>query len=300
MSEDRKPLKGKRVGIFGKGGSGKSTVTLLLTHALRQRGYEVCLLDADSTNVGLHEMLGIHSPPLSLIDYYGGMVFHGGSVTCPVDDPTPLAGAERSLEDLPAPYHPISKTGIHLLAAGKIGDLGPGAGCDGPISKIARDFRITSAGIDPVTLVDFKAGFEDSARGVITHLDWVVVVVDPTKAAIQMAIHMQNMIHQISAGKPPATEHLESPELVALAQKLFKEATIKDMVVVLNRVRNEEMENVLREKLGEKSLEPIGAIREDPSIALHWLHGTPIESEERQREAMDIVDKLEAIQLDKQ
>jgi CO dehydrogenase maturation factor len=299
MSEYRKPLKGKRLGIFGKGGSGKSTVTLLLAYALRQRGYEVCLLDADSTNVGLHEMLGIHNPPPSLIDYYGGMVFHGGAVTCPVDDPTPLAEAERSLEDLPAPYHPRSKMGIHLLSAGKIGDLGPGAGCDGPISKIARDFKITSEGIDPITLVDFKAGFEDSARGVITHLDWVIVVVDPTKAAIQMAIHMKNMIHQIAAGKPPATEHLESPELVALAQKLFKEANIKGMVVVLNRVRNEEMETYIREKLGEKNLDPIGAIREDPSIALHWLHGTPIESEEREREAMEIVDKLETILIEK-
>jgi CO dehydrogenase nickel-insertion accessory protein CooC1 len=300
MSENRRPLKGKRLGIFGKGGSGKSTVTLLLAYILRQRGYEVCLMDADSTNVGLHEMLGIDTPPLSLIDYYGGMVFHGGAVSCPVDDPTPLAGAERSLEDLPAPYHPRSKTGIHLLAAGKIGDLGPGAGCDGPISKIARDFRITSEGIDPVTLLDFKAGFEDSARGVITHLDWVVVVVDPTKAAIQMAIHMKNMIHQIAVGKPPATEHLESPELVALAQKLFREANIKDMVIVLNRVRNDDMENVLREKLGEKSLDPIGAIHEDPSIALNWLHGTPIESKDRERETIEIVDNLETILIDKQ
>jgi CO dehydrogenase nickel-insertion accessory protein CooC1 len=155
-------------------------------------------------------------------------------------------------------------------------------------------------GIYPVTLVDFKAGFEDSARGMITHLDWVVVVVDPTKAAIQMAIHMKNIIHQIAVGKPSATEHLESPELVALAQKLFREATIKDMVVVLNRVRNKEMEKVLREKLGEKSLNPIGAIHEDLSIVLNWLHGTPIESEDREREAMEIVDKLETILIDKQ
>ena len=53
------------------------------------------------------------------------------------------------------------------------------------------------SGAEPVTLVDFKAGFEDSARGVLTGLDWAVVVVDPTTASLHMAVHLKRMVRKI-------------------------------------------------------------------------------------------------------
>ncbi len=49
-----KLLAGKRIGVLGKGGSGKSTVAVLMARALRGCGYQVCILDADSTNAGIH------------------------------------------------------------------------------------------------------------------------------------------------------------------------------------------------------------------------------------------------------
>lgn len=88
-----RPLAGSRLGIFGKGGSGKSTVTVFLAGALRRMGYEVAVLDADSTNVGLGKAFGLARDPDPLLEYFGGMVFSGGPVTCPVDDPLPLADA---------------------------------------------------------------------------------------------------------------------------------------------------------------------------------------------------------------
>jgi CO dehydrogenase nickel-insertion accessory protein CooC1 len=294
MAKDRKSLAGKRIGIVGKGGAGKSTATILIAKILRDRGYEVCIVDADSTNVGLHQALGLANPPASMIDYFGGMVFSGGSVTCPVDDPTPLADAEVSLDQLSSGYYVRNQEGITLLTAGKIGDLGPGAGCDGPINKIARDLRIRTEGIPPVTLVDFKAGFEDSARGAITSLDWVVVVVDPTNAAIQMAIHMKDMVYQMKAGKPPATDHLESPELAELARSIFRKTKIKDVMVILNRIRDAEMENYLKGKLSVSGIKPIGAIREDPSLTTAWLRGTPLEGKALKKETERIVTALEA------
>jgi CO dehydrogenase maturation factor len=292
MSAKNKPLTGTRIGILGKGGSGKSTVTLLLAKALQNHGYDVCVLDADSTNLGLHQGLGIDKCPLPLIDYFGGMVFSGGLVTCPVDDPFPLQGADISFGDLPGEYYVRHSGGILFLAAGKIADQGPGAGCDGPVAKIARDLRIRGFGENPVTLVDFKAGFEDSARGAITSLDWSIVVVDPTNAAIQMASDMVNMVHQMKAGALPATEHLESPELVEIANMLFRESNIKDVLFVLNRVHDQEMEDFVRSKLRERDITPIGAIREDPLIAMAWLKGTPLEGTEAIKEAERIVEQL--------
>ncbi len=294
--DEGKTLARRRIGVVGKGGSGKSTTTVLMAKVLRERGYEVFLLDADSTNVGLHQILGLDHAPTSLIDYFGGMVFSGGSVTCPVDDPTPLPDAEVTLHQLSAGYYAQNQEGIILLTAGKIGDRGPGAGCDGPINKIARDFKIKSEDPYPVTLVDFKAGFEDSARGAITSLDWVIVVVDPTNAAIQMAIHMKEMVEQIKAGMPPATQHLESLELVELAKLLFREAKIMDVLVILNRIVDEEMENFLQKRLQHYGIKPIGAIREDPSLTVTWLKGKPLIETEAQKDVERIIATLEDVE----
>ena len=293
MVKQNQPLANKRIGVFGKGGAGKSTVVVLLAQALQARGYQVCVLDADSTNFGLSQALGMDASPKPLLDFYGGTVFSGGLVTCPVDDPTPLSNAMISLDELPSQYYTRNDDGITLLTTGKISDKGPGAGCDGPVAKIARDLVICGKHQEFVTLIDFKAGFEDSARGAVTNLDWAVVLVDPTTASLQMADDMRNMVNQIKADVLPATAHLESPELVALANKIFTEARIKDVFFVLNKVPDAEIANYLREQLKQREITPISVIYEDPSISFAWLKGAQVHAAKALSEAQTIVDKLE-------
>jgi CO dehydrogenase nickel-insertion accessory protein CooC1 len=294
MSAISQPLIGKRIGFFGKGGSGKSTVSIILARVLRQAGYQVCFLDADSTNMGTHLALGIEHPPQPLLDYFGGMVFSGGSVTCPVDDPTPLPDAELDLERMPPHFHAQDRLGIDLLTAGKIGALGPGAGCDGPIAKIARDLRVHRGGKCPVMVVDFKAGFEDTARGVFTGLDWLMVVVDPTTASIQIARHMQDMLHRLRMGIPPATNHLRDPDLVALAERLFISSQVKGLLAVLNRVHDAEEEAFLRQALQDMGIPPITCLREQPEVRKAWLRGWPIPEGLYQSEAQALLTALES------
>jgi CO dehydrogenase nickel-insertion accessory protein CooC1 len=221
------------------------------------------------------------------------MVFSGGFVTCPVDDPTLLVGAHISVDELPEAYQETTPAGIHLFVAGKMGDKGPGAGCDGPIAKIARDFRPGYANKTPVTLVDYKAGFEDSARGNIVSLDWIIVVVDPTSAAIQMAINMRDMVVQLKAGRLPATAYLEHPDLVELVNQLYREARVKGVLFILNRVRDEETERYIRDKLAEHGIKPIGTIHDDPSLSIAWLKGKPLTKTTNNHEVERIVEELE-------
>lgn len=266
-------LRGKRLGVFGKGGAGKSTVVTLLAAALKERGYVVVVLDADSTNEGLHKGLGMSQPPRSLLEYFGGMVFGGGQVTCPVDDPTPLPNATCDLQDLGTEYYSGNPGEVIMLSAGKVSGLGAGSGCDGPISKIVRDISLTGFGRREVTLVDFKAGFEDIARGVITSVDIALVVVDPTIAALGMAVRMKRMLEFVKAGHGPSTAHLDDPRLVEWANRFFREARIERMVVLLNRIDTPETEAYLRDALEREGIIPVGVIREDRAIAHAWLKG---------------------------
>lgn len=286
-------LAGTRIGIFGKGGCGKSTVTVLLAAALNRRGYQVLVLDADSTNFGLHRAMGLEAAPRPLLDYFGGMVFQGGAVTCPVDDPTPLRGAAIALDDLREDYFGRTPDGIVYLSAGKLSPHGPGAGCDGPVAKIARDLRIDGLGPWAVTLIDFKAGYEDSARGVITGLDWAIVIVDPTAAAVRMALDMRDLIDRVKGGEGPATEHLETAGLVETANRIYREARIRDVFFVLNRVGDDETESYLRGQLEGKGIRPIGVVHDHPSIPVAWLHGRPLDRGGSASELDRIVESLE-------
>jgi CO dehydrogenase nickel-insertion accessory protein CooC1 len=297
MSDTGKPLTGKRIGIFGKGGSGKSTVAVLLAKGLSAQGYAVCLLDADSTNVGMHRALGLAHSPAPLLDYFGGMVFSGGRVTCPVDDPLPLADADVSPASLPDAYLGQTSDDILLLTAGKIGGLGPGAGCDGPIAKIARDLRVHGNGTEPVTLLDFKAGFEDLARGAVTSLDWAVVVVDPTIAAVEMAVHIQALVREVQAGGLPATQHLEDPALVEAANQLYRQAAIKGVYVVMNRVQDRRMEQYLRERLHEHGVDAHAVVPADQAIARAWLGGEALKLARAKCSVEKIIGDLEHAEL---
>jgi CO dehydrogenase nickel-insertion accessory protein CooC1 len=145
-----------------------------------------------------------------------------------------------------------------------------------------------------VTLVDFKAGFEDAARGAIVHLDQCLVVVDPTTASIQMAVSMTQMVSDISAGLLPATRHLDDPALVRLANEAYRDARIRDVLVVLNRVRDETMERQLRDRLIEHGIAPIAVLREDRQLATRSLAGLPLEGTELEADIAALVNGLEA------
>jgi CO dehydrogenase nickel-insertion accessory protein CooC1 len=266
-----------RLGLFGKGGAGKSTVTVLLARGLGEMGYSPVVFDADSSNLGLSEALGVGRGPDPLVDYFGGLVFTGGAVTCPVDDPTTLPGSALTLTELSSRYQSEGPSGIRLLVGGKMGELGPGAGCDGPIAKIARDVRIRGEEANVVTLLDFKAGMEDSARGVLTGLDLVLVVVDPTTAALRMAGHLQGMVTKIHDGVRPATAHLQDPVLVEMAVRLFRESRVRGLAVILNRVPDSDSEAYLRRELEAIGGPPVlGVLPEDRTLQQQWLRGEEV------------------------
>jgi CO dehydrogenase nickel-insertion accessory protein CooC1 len=109
-----------------------------------------------------------------------------------------------------------------------------------------------------------------------------------------MAASMKDMVKQMKAGKLPATAHLRNPKLVEMAHRIFREARIKDVLFVLNKIEDQETESYLRKKLEDEGIKPIGVIHRDPSISLSWLQGAPLDVTKTRKDVHKIVEELEA------
>lgn len=282
-----------KVCFIGRGGSGKSTWLVLVAKALREQGREVCVLDADSTNIGLPQALGMSSPPRPLVDYFGGMVFQGGLVTCPVDDPSLIENPVIDLAELPAEYQSVGASGITLLQAGKLSDFGLGAGCDGPLVKLARDVRVRRGERAVDLLVDFKAGLEDTSRGVLVGMDAIVVVCDPSTAGVQTAVALKGVLEEQRGGHVPSTAHLESPVLAELMRKLYRDWRVVGMEVVLNKVPEPETEAYLRERLAAEGITVAACLPDLKPMRDAWLRGRELPTQAAATAAKALALRLE-------
>jgi CO dehydrogenase maturation factor len=267
-----KPLNGKRILVCGKGGSGKSSTITLLAHFLELRDYNVILLDGDASNPGGLKRLiaGDTEAPRPLIDYFGGRE----KVTCPVDDPSPLLRVDTASpvielhlnpEEIPTEYY-IRDNNIRLFQVGKIEQ--PNEGCDGPMSKVSRDFIVEGP---YVTLIDMEAGIEHFGRGIEKNVDVVLVIVDPT---------------------------FESFEIAHRVNELSRKMGINHVFAILNSVKDNEMERVMRKKLTEKNVEHLGTLKYDEEIFKAGLEGNILNSHNASKQTgymVNLINKLESL-----
>jgi CO dehydrogenase maturation factor len=262
LSIDASILRGKRILICGKGGSGKSTIVSLLANSLSNENNKIIVLDSDASNPGglARLLFGMKEGVKPLIDFFGGRE----KVDCPVDDPSiltrinddiPITEKFIELSEIPKEYYE-QRNGITLFQVGKINQ--PLEGCDGPMSKVTRDFIIKG---DAITLIDVEAGIEHYGRGIEKNVDLVVVVVDPTFESILIA-------HKVSL----------------LCQGL----SIKEPGIVLNKIYTNELKTYLEKELHERGLNVYGLVKYNHELFSTGLTGTPVNA----GVAMDDIDNV--------
>jgi CO dehydrogenase nickel-insertion accessory protein CooC1 len=88
---------------------------------------------------------------------------------------------------------------------------------------------------------------------------------------------------------------LQDPALVEIANKVFGESRLKNVLVVLNRIGDEDTEDFLRTSLDHPGVTPIGMVHEDPAVASSWLKGVPIETAPLKADIEPIVAELERV-----
>lgn len=264
-----KILRNKRILVCGKGGSGKSSVVSLLGDELIKQRYKVILLDADASNPGgLFRLLtDKKNAPEPLIDFFGGR----SKVTCPSDDPAALTRIDDKLavtefavklSEIPKQYS-FKKNNLILFQIGKI--QGACEGCDGPMSKVARDFIVKD---DFVTLIDMEAGIEHFGRGVEENADVIIIVVDPTFESFLIA------------------------EIIVKMSSYFEE---KNVCAILNKVDSKETDSIMQNALKKRGVNYLGSIKYDKEIYKSGFEGGIIPQCEAGKSIVPIVNKLEKL-----
>lgn len=173
-----------KLGIVGKGGVGKTTVSALLADGFVGRGRRVIAVDTDSNpNLGLS--LGLSLDELDAVPTLPRSVLVGARGDLTVDD---------VLDD----YGRSTPAGVTLLSALKVEQAGGGCTCGGHATVRSLLAETLDARAD-VTIVDMEAGLEHLSRsgGTLAHADVLVVVMEPSRKAVLTATRTMTLAEEL-------------------------------------------------------------------------------------------------------
>lgn len=173
-----------KLGIVGKGGVGKTTLSALLADAYARRGRRVVAVDTDSNpNLGLS--LGLS------LDETDGMPTLPRSV---------IVGTRGDLtvDDVFDDFGRDTPVGVTLLSALKVEHAAGGCTCGGHATVRSLLSESLDARAD-VTIVDMEAGLEHLSRsgGTLAHADILLVVMEPSRKAVLTASRTKALAEEL-------------------------------------------------------------------------------------------------------
>ncbi|BAM70317.1 putative ATPase [Methanothermobacter sp. CaT2] len=171
ISRAMSTIKHKIVVMSGKGGVGKSTVTVKLAEEFTRNGYRVCVLDADVHGPDIPKMMRVREPEITLT----------GNLINPI--PTPVGATVMSIEFfLPSEDTPVIWRGPKKTGA---------------IRQLLSD--VNWEGID-VLIVDNPPGTGDEPLTVlqsIPAIDGVIIVTTAQEVSVHDVEKCINMVNQL-------------------------------------------------------------------------------------------------------
>jgi len=203
-----------KIAVAGKGGVGKTTLTVWLGDYLSRKDKDVWLVDAD-TALSLGPALG-----LSEVDLPPPLVRQQGLIQERVGSGG-FINMNPKVDDL---LESLSREarGMHLMLMGTVAGAGSGCGC-APNTLLKATLAHLLVRSAQRVLVDLEAGVEHLGRGTISSVDGLVVVSEPSIRGLQTASRISSMardlgLHRQALVLNRAAEGFEPPRDMDLPQ----------------------------------------------------------------------------------
>ncbi len=228
-----------KLGVVGKGGVGKTTVSGLVARRYAERGRQVVAVDTDSNpNLGLS--LGLSLEEMEAVPVLPRATIVG-------------IGGSASSADLLAEYGRSTPAGPTLLSAIKVAQAGAGCTCSGHAT--VRSLLSDALENVDLTLVDMEAGLEHLSRsgGTLAYADLLLVVCEPTRKSVLTASRTASLAAELGIpGVLAVGNKAKSPEDVA-----FFRDTLTSEGIEIAGILPYDPEVAAADRVGEVGLQPV-------------------------------------------
>lgn len=179
---------GLRIAVAGKGGSGKTTVSVLLAKILAEDGRKVLLVDLDS-DPNLANALGIPADSASPLVHRKDLVAERTGST---GEPGGMFILNPRVSDIAGLHALKCSDRVSLLPVGTIEAAGEGCFC--PQTAFVRALvRRLVLEEDESVILDLEAGLEAFGRAAVEGLDLLVIVVETGMRSVETAKRILGM-----------------------------------------------------------------------------------------------------------
>lgn len=210
-----------KIAISGKGGTGKTTISALLSQVYLKRGKRVILIDADPDS-NLKTTLQIKENITPLIELKEVIAERTGTTP---GERTIFFKINPEVDDIPEKFF-YKKDNLYVGIMGTV--RGGGLGCMCPenafLKAVLRNLILKR---DEVVILDMEAGIEHLGRGTTEGIDWLLIITEPTEKSIE------------------TTERIE---------KLANEINIKKTGIIGNKIESEQEKEFLKTRLKDKKI----------------------------------------------
>jgi CO dehydrogenase maturation factor len=233
-----------KIAVSGKGGVGKTLVSGTLAGYFAQKGYKVMAIDADP------------SPNLALTL---GIPVEEANKIVPISENAKLLD-EKTRTDYPGVFKlhftvddiieengMKSPTGVNLLVMGTVKSAGSGCAC-GANAVVRELLRYMIVDRDEIVIVDMEAGVEHMGRGTASHVDIMLIVADSSRKSLEIAKKLTGFANQVG---------------------------IKNVLIIGNRVRDSEEEELITDFTQKNGLELLALIPYDDLVVKADRVGEP-------------------------
>lgn len=176
-----------KIGVVGKGGVGKTTLSALLARSLAERGRRVLAVDTDSNpNLGLS--LGLDAYQTEALPTVPRSIVVG-------------TRGDLTVAELMADYAAETPSGVSVMSALRVTEAAAGCTCGGHATVRSLLGEALDTETDD-TIVDMEAGIEHLSRsgGTLAHADVLVLVMEASLKAVITARRTIALARELGIG----------------------------------------------------------------------------------------------------